>query len=362
MKQSLSRFTMALRTEHSPAPVIAATVIVFVLFSLLAPDIFPTKVNMQSIGYQMPETALLGLAVMLSMVVAGIDLSVVAIADLAGVAMVKYYSTAGGVDAGTGVIIIGILIALAVGAGCGMINGLLIGRLRITAILATLATMELYGGLAIAWTGGPALLKVPTPIQELGYAAPWGIPVPALIFVVCAVLVAVLLNASRFGIRSILVGANPRAAGLSGVREPRVQLGVYTASGLLSSVAGIIFVGRTASATPDYGASYILLAVVIAVLAGVNPAGGFGTVLGVTLSAFVLSMIQSGFVALNFNQFLYQAAQGGILILVLAIGSLARGDQRWRRHLSFRRRKEGGGSHATSPGAEETASVSGPGS
>jgi simple sugar transport system permease protein len=287
---------------------------------------------MTSIGFQVPETALLGMGVMLSMVLAGIDLSVVAVADLSGVAMVQYFAFVGATEGNDGPLVIatGILIALVVGALCGAVNGLIIGKLRVTAILATLATMELFGGLAIAWTGGNTLPDVPTPLLDLGNSSPAGIPFPAIVLLVCALLVALLLNGSRFGIRAILVGANPNAAKLSGIREPRVQLGVYTTSGLLAAVAGIIFVARTAGATPDYGAgSYVLLAVVISVLAGVDPVGGFGTVIGVLLAAFVLNMIQAGFVALHFNQFLYEAAQGAILIIVLAAGSIARGNMHW---------------------------------
>jgi simple sugar transport system permease protein len=332
MKTAMSRFVIALRSEHGPGPVVVATFAVFVIFSLAASKTFPTSANMTSIGFQLPETALLGLGVMLSMVVAGIDLSVVSIADLAGVAMVEYYKSQGIAEGGHysfGVVAVGILIALAIGAICGLINGFLIGKLGITAILATLATMELFGGFALAWTGGNAQLTVPSQILDLGNDSPLGIPIVAIVFVICAIIVAILLNGSRFGIRSILVGANPRAAKLSGIREVHVQFGVYATSGILASIAGIIFVGRTASATPDYGGSYILLAVVIAVLAGVDPNGGFGSVIGVTLAAFILAMIQSGFVALHYNQFLYEAAQGAILIIVLAVNSLARGGRRW---------------------------------
>jgi len=333
LDRALVRLVATLRREHSPAPIVIVTVLVFVLFSALAPDRFPTAANMTSIGFQVPETALLGLGVMLSMVVAGIDLSVVAVADLSSVAMVQYFAYVNATQPGNDgplVIATGILIALLVGAACGAINGLIIGKLRVTAILATLATMELFGGLAIAWTGGNTLPDVPDAILNIGILTPAGIPLPAIILIGCALLVALLLNGSRFGIRAILVGANPNAATLSGIREPRVQLGIYVASGLLAAVAGIIFVGRTAGATPDYGAgSYVLLAVVIAVLAGVDPLGGFGTVIGVLLAALVLNMVQAGFVALHFNQFLYEAAQGGILIVVLAAGSVAQGNIRW---------------------------------
>ncbi|MGH7120732.1 MAG: ABC transporter permease [Acetobacteraceae bacterium] len=342
LDRALTRAVLALRREHSAVPIVSVTVLVFVIFAFLAPATFPTAANMTSIGFQVPETALLGMGVMLSMVLAGIDLSVVAIADLSGVAMVQYFTAVGATRPGNGgplVIAIGIVIALGVGAACGAINGLIIGKLRVTAILATLATMELFGGFAIAWTGGITLQDVPQPILDIGNLSPGGVPLPAMICVVCALLVALLLNGSRFGIRAILVGANPRAAALSGIREPRVQLGIYTASGLLAAVAGIIFVGRTAGATANFGAaSYVLLAVVIAVLAGVDPLGGFGTVLGVLLAAFVLNMIRAGFVALNLNQFLYEAAQGAILIVVLAIGSIAQGNVRWFARLRRRAR------------------------
>lgn len=345
MNDLTAKVVARLRSERGPAPVIGAAVLVFVIFSIAAPQDFPTPVNMQAIGFQLPETALLGLAVMLAMVVAGIDLSVVATADLSGVAMAEYFKTQHAGMPGHGgpsVLLVGVLIALGVGLGCGFVNGLLIGKLGITAILATLATMELYGGLAIAWTGGQPVLSIPSSILNLGTAEPGGVPAPAIIFIVCAVLVALLLHGSRFGLRSMLVGANPKAARLSGISEPRVQIGTYMVSGLLSAVAGIIIIGRTASATPDFGSSYILVAVVIAVLAGVDPAGGFGTVLGVALAAFTLNMIQSGFVALDMNQFLYQAAQGLILILVLAINSFVRGDKLlWRRFKSRRASRRG---------------------
>jgi simple sugar transport system permease protein len=293
---------------------------------------------MTSIGFQVPETALLGMGVMLSMVLGGIDLSIVAIADLSSVAMVQYFTFVGAAQPGHGgplVIATGIVIALAVGAACGAINGLIIGRLRVLAILATLATMELFGGLAIAWTDGNTLSDVPQTILNIGNLSLAGIPLPAVILLGCALFAALLLNGSRFGIRAVLVGANPRAANLSGIREPGVQLGIYTASGMLAAVAGIIFVARTAGATPNYGAgSYVLLAVVIAVLAGVDPLGGFGTVAGVLLAAFALDMIRAGFVALELNQFLYEAAQGAILIIVLAASSIARGNIRWLARLT----------------------------
>lgn len=326
MKDLTARVVAVLRQEHGPGPVAVGAVVVFVLFSIASPADFPTVLNFQSIGAgDFPETTLLGMGVMISMLVAGIDLSVAATADLAGVAMTEYFTAAGVGTSGaaSGVtVVIGILIALAVGLAAGVVNGLLVGQLGITPILATLATMELYGGLAIGWTGGKPVLAIPTQLLNLANGQPAGIPGPFIILIICACLMGALLNWTRFGLRAMLLGGNAVAARLSGISELRVQMTAYGTSGVLAGVAGIIIVARTASATPDYGSSYVLLAVVIAVLAGVDLDGGFGSVLGVLLAGLILAMVESGFTLLNFSQYAYEAAQGVILLIVLAAAAV----------------------------------------
>jgi simple sugar transport system permease protein len=309
-----------LRGERSLAQLLLATVGIFILFSAADPRTFPSVANLQSMAFQFPETGLLGLGVMLSMVTGGIDLSMIATADLAGLTTAEFFhAVAGSGGAGSvGLVAIGILIALAVGVGCGMVNGLLIGKLHIPPILATLATLNLFGGLAIAWTGGQAVVGFPDRFLAIGNASPAGVPAPLIIFVAAVAGVAVLLNWYKAGLLMTLVGANPIVAQLSGIRALRVLLITYGASGVLAAMAGVIIVSRTASATPDYGQSYILLSIVIAVLAGVDPNGGFGTVTGVVLATLCLVMVQTGFIALGFSQFFYEIAQGAILIAVLA--------------------------------------------
>lgn len=316
------RLVALLRGERSPWQLLALTVAIFLIFSLAAPATFPSILNLQSMGVQFPEVGLLGLGVMLSMVTAGIDLSTVAIADLAGVTAAQFMLRVNGPNGGSGsfgLALAAVLIALAVGAACGLVNGLLIDTLRITPILATLATLGIFGGLAIAWTGGHALVGIPDAFLALGAGNLLGIPIPTLLFALAAIATALLLNWSRLGLLMRLVGSNETAARYSGVRGLRVLLGTYVSSGLLAGLAGVIIVARTASATPDYGQSYILLSVVIAVLAGVDLNGGFGTVAGVVLATLALTFIQTGFVFLGFNQFLYQTAQGLILIAVLGL-------------------------------------------
>ena len=325
------RAVSQLRAERSPAALTLTAIAVFVIFTIAEPSVFPSGADIQSMAFALPEVGLLALAIMLSMVVGGIDLSIVGIANLAAVVMGEFYahldpaSVSGG---GWGLVVIGALLALATGALCGAINGLLIGLVGITDILTTLALGYVFGGLALAWTGGAVLSKVPTQLGSLGIDTIGGIPLIFVVFVIAAVVVAGLLNRSRFGLRAILIGSNVTAARLSGIRRPRVILTTYVTSGVLSALAGVIFTARTVDVTATYGSSYVLLAVVIAVLGGVNPNGGFGTVAGVVLGAAILQMVQTGFDVLQLNQFLYQAVQGVILIAVLAINIRLRSSRR----------------------------------
>ncbi|MHB1738974.1 MAG: ABC transporter permease [Actinomycetes bacterium] len=333
-----------MRRDRSLLQLVGIAVVVFVGFTVASPHVFPSMANLQSIGFQFPEVGLLALGVMLSIVTGGIDLSVVAIADLSAVAMGEVFRSLGVGSTGQAsgsTVLLGVAVALLVGVVCGAMNGLIIGRVGITPILATLGTLNIFGGLAIAWTHGQALQGVPSQLLAIGNDTPAGVPVPVLFFAVAAVAVALLLNRSKLGLQMTFLGANATAAKFSGIRGHRVVLGTYMSSGVLAALAGMVVVGRTASITPDYGQSYILLSVVIVVLAGVDPAGGFGTVVGVVLAALSLQMLQTGMTILGLSQFLYEAAQGVVLVAVLALNAATREDVQ-RRTSHWWRPRHGG--------------------
>ncbi|HWL86673.1 MAG TPA: ABC transporter permease, partial [Polyangiaceae bacterium] len=206
-----------------------------------------------------------------------------------------------------------------VGIACGALNGALVTVLRITPILATLGTMQLLNGIAIVLTGGKPVTALPDSFTELGNGTLAGVPIPFFVLVATALLIAILVHRTSFGLRMTLVGANSDAARYSGVNNARVLIGTYTLSGALSAVAGLVIAARTASASPDYGTSYVLLSIVVVVFAGVTPNGGYATVGGVVVSAACLQMLSSGFNILRFSPFVVLMAQGGILIGVMAL-------------------------------------------
>jgi len=295
-------------------------VLVIVVFSVLSPTVFPTPLNFQSLGYSVPEIALLSLALALAMRTGGIDLSIVATANLAAIGAAKFYLGAGGESAsGAAPLVAALAIALGVGLACGAANGGLIAWVGISPILATLATMQVFNGAAVLWTGGEAQYGFPATFLQLGILTIALVPVSLLLTVLATALVWWLVNRTGLGMRITLVGANTVAGRYSGIDERAVLLRTYLLSGLLAGLAGILIAAKSASASPDYGGSYLLLAIVIAVLGGTDPAGGKGSVVGVVLAALALRMLESGFNILRINPLIYQIVQGLVLLVVMVL-------------------------------------------
>jgi simple sugar transport system permease protein len=315
--------TKRLLSDRKLTQLILVALIVFLCFSILVPDLFLTPRNFTSMAFQVPEIALLSLGVMLAMLTAGIDLSVVSISNLAALST-AYLLVTQVTESGGNVflwIALSVVIGIIVGLIAGLANGAIIAGIGVTPILATLATLTLYNGFAVGIRDGQSIIGLPPEFTEIGNGALIGIPIPMIILILAGMGVAIYINKTGLGMQSVLVGANTDAATYSAIRVKRVLLMTYMISGGLSALAGLIIASRSASANPDYGASYVLLAIVIVVLGGVNPYGGFGTVTGVILATLVLQMVASGFNALRFSQFFYQLAQGFVLIAVMILNT-----------------------------------------
>jgi simple sugar transport system permease protein len=325
-----------LLSQRDLVSLVAIAIAVVLTFSLTT-STFMTTISFQSMGFQLPELTLLSLAVMLSMLTGGIDLSVVSISAISAIVVVKLFALTGAGASGNASIwqLIGVgAVGLLAGAACGVLNGFLIAKLRITPILATLATLQILNGIGIVWTGGAAIYGLPNDFLNLGGGYVAKIPIPVFFLIAGAIVTAIFVNRTGMGLRIRLVGANETAAQYSGLNPTRVLYATYIASGLLAALAGIVIASRAASASADYGTSYLLLAIVVVVLGGVNPLGGSGTVIGVVLSAFVLQMVSTGFNMVGFNAFAYQVAQGAILIIVIGSNTLSqRYGSAWRAHL-----------------------------
>jgi simple sugar transport system permease protein len=279
--------------------------------------------NFQSMAYQMPELGVLSLAMMIAMLTSGINLSIIATANLSGIViamiLTRVVSPESGDVSSLLVVMLAICAGLIVSAIIGALNGFLIAVLDISPILATLGTMIMVSGISIVLTEGYVLSGFPPAMLAIGNGDLLGIPIPILVFLACAGGMSVILNNSPLGTRIYLLGSNPVACLYSGVDNRAVLFRTYIISGLYSGIAAIIMISRFNSAKADYGESYLLLTVLAAVLGGVSAAGGFGKVSGLVLSLVILQMISSGLNLMGISNFLTLALWGIVLILVMVI-------------------------------------------
>jgi simple sugar transport system permease protein len=323
---SMADLISRIHVRRGAGRMVILLIAVFATFAILNPRVFLNPVNLQNIGIGAPEIGLISLAMMIAMLTGGIDLSVVAIANVSAITVSSLYtavSLASGRDVAESLTGLFILAGIIMGALLGAVNGVLISVVGITPILTTLGTMQLFNGIALVWTGGVTISGAPAGLSAIGKATVAGIPMLFVILIATAILLAVVIDRTAIGHKIQLQGANPVAARFSGIRSRSTLMVTYMVSGMLGGAAGLIFLARNPSASADYGSSYILLAIVIAVLGGTNPNGGFATVLGVLLATLTLQVVSSGFTALRLSAYEYAIAQGTLLVAVMVFDQLA---------------------------------------
>ncbi len=296
-------------------------VVVFALMGILSPERFLSEQNLTSMAFQFPEFAILALAITLVMMTGGIDLSVVGIANLSAVVAALILTEFAGPDLPMQASMLWLGFALGasllVGAMIGLLNGTLVAFLGLPPILATLGSGLVFTGFAIALTGGSAVMGFPEVVAWIGNSQMLGLPTPLLIFIMLAVALNFLMTRTAFGIRISMFGTNPLAALYAAVDVKGMLLKVYMLSGLFASVAGMVIMSRANSAKADYGSSYLLLSVLIAVLGGVNPYGGYGRVVGVVLAVLSMQFLSSGLNMLQVSNFARELIWGALLLFVM---------------------------------------------
>ena len=291
-------------------------VVLVIMLVLTGPSRFLSAKSISAMMLQMPELGILTLAVTFALFLGGIDLSVVSTANLSGIiaAMLAVQLSKNGMDS-VGVVLLSYAAALAVGCVCGLLNGIVISRTGVPAMLATLGTMEVYKGIGLILTDGSAVTGLPSAYGFLGSASLGSIPLIMIIFVLAIIVAAVTMRRRRFGLEVYLLGTNEKAAEFSGIDHVKVAIKAFVCSGMLAAAAGIIISSRVMTAKADYGSSYILQCLLVAILGGISPFGGFGNVAGILIAIVTLQMLSSGFNMLRFSSYQKLAVWGAILIL-----------------------------------------------
>jgi ribose transport system permease protein len=283
-------------------------------FTFMRPDVFLGFGNVRNIFEQIAILTIIAAAQTVVMVVGDFDLSVGTNATLSG-------ATAAALMISGTPIPLAILAALAVGILVGMINGFLVAYMKLSAFVATLATMTTVGGMAFIVTDGTTLYGMPEVFYSLGQGRPLGIPMPIFIAIAIAVIVWLALRFTTVGRRWYAVGGNAEVARLSGVNVRWSRFLAFTVAGLLSAIGGVILVSRLASASASSANNYMLLAVAAVFLGMTVLKSGQANLGGTLVGVAIIGVMSNGLNIIGVNTYVQQVLTGLIIIAAVTLSA-----------------------------------------
>lgn len=313
------RLSSSLRKNFNNWLLLALTLVSVLLFTAVKPS-FLSGNSFSSIAKQAPEIGLFTLAMMLPMLVGGIDLSIIASANLSAILMTLYMNRAAEAGQSTGgTIAVAVLICMAVCVAVGFLNGAIIALFKIPAMLVTLGMQMMLTGISLGITKGGTLSGYPKAFSAIGNGTFLGIPMQFFVFVAGVVLLGIVMQKTSFGIKLTMYGSNKVSAVFSGIREKALLIKTHMLSGAYVGLAAIVMTSRLNSASAGTAASYLMRAILIAVLGGVDPNGGAGKVSGVLLSVLLFQTIATGLNIMKVNSYVVIALYGVLLLFAVAV-------------------------------------------
>jgi len=300
------------------------------VFSTLEYDSFVSASNARNVATDAAVLLVLAVGMTFVIVTAGIDLSVGAVLVFSGVISARLMNAVGGNDWGT--ILIGLAGALGAGLAWGTLNGFLIAKAKIPALIVTLGTLGMALGGALLITGGVDEREVPFKlIDTIGIGRVFDqIPYLVIIAFTVAIVFGVVLAATRFGRNTYAIGSNEEAARRAGINVDRHLIKVYALAGTLSGLAGFMNLARFGTTTIGGHNTDNLQAIAAVVIGGTSLFGGVGTVLGSVFGVFIPAVLQNGFVITGVQPFWQQVAVGAVLIGAVYLDQLRRRSQHQR--------------------------------
>ncbi|TAT75139.1 ABC transporter permease [Rhizobium ruizarguesonis] len=292
-------------------------VLIFIFNSLASPY-FLDAWNLSDATFNFTEKAMIAFAMALLVISGEIDLSVAAVIALA--------STAMGAAAQLGIGTPG-LVAIGIGTGlaCGIFNGVLVSVLKLPSIVVTIGTMSLFRGISYIVLGDQAYGKYPADFAYFGQGyVVWVFSFEFVLFIVLAILFAILLHATNFGRQVYAIGNNDFAARFSGIPVERVKFILFLLTGVMSGIAAVCLTSRLGSTRPSIAQGWELEVVTMVVLGGISILGGSGTIVGVVIAAFVMGLVTFGLGLLNVPGIVMSIFIGLLLIITIAIPIITR--------------------------------------
>ncbi|MGX7393547.1 ABC transporter permease [Carnobacterium mobile] len=290
-----------------------ALAVLFIFVTILNPG-FVAPTNLLNLLRQVSTNALIAFGMTFVILTGGIDLSVGSTLALSSALM------AGSIVAGLDPFL-AMVLAVIVGGLLGGFNGLLITKGKMAPFIATLATMTIFRGATLVFTDGNPITGIGDSFifKFVGRGYLFGIPFPVILMAICFVILYVLLHKMTFGRKTFAIGGNEKAAFIAGIKSDRIKIAIYSISGMMASIAGIIITSRLNSAQPTAGQAYEMDAIASVVLGGTSLSGGRGRIVGTLIGALIMGTLNNGLNLLGVSSFYQQIVKGIVIIIAVLL-------------------------------------------
>ena len=313
-KKSIINPKNIIRGLWDNASILVVFILLFVILSIFVPYFF-TWVNMVGLALSVATVGMIACTMLFCLASGDFDLSIEAVVAFTGVLVAVVINA-------TGSIFIGIVFALLAAGFAGLVNGFIIAKLKINALITTLAMMQIMRGLGFIVSRGIAVgIKAPG-FFALGSDSFIGIPNPVWITIICFAVFGFLLNKTTYGRNTLAIGGNREAARLAGISVDRIKIIIFTTQGLMAGLAGIVLASRMTSGQPNTSVGLSLDVISACVLGGVSLSGGVGTILGTIVGVLIMGTVQNAMNLLNIPTFYQYVARGVILLLAVLFDQL----------------------------------------
>ncbi len=294
--------------------IIIAFFVILIILMILSPNAFAKPANLVNILKQASINGILAMGMMFVIVSGGIDLSVGSIVALTGVIAATF------AHPGEYPLIVPIILSAVIGALVGCFNGASVAYGNIPPFIVTLGTMTIIRGVALIAANGQPVFNVTKSFESIAGGFVWNaIPHLVVYFLVVAAICAFVLTRTVFGRRVYAIGGNETAARVSGINTNQIKVAVYTISGFLAGLAGLLLASRLVSGNPTSGQAYELDAIAAVIIGGVSMSGGAGKWYGTVIGALLIAVIGNGLDILNVSSHFQLIIKGSIIIVAVLL-------------------------------------------
>ncbi len=309
-------------TAHRESGVLLALIVFFTLMYVISP-VFRKPYNLMSILRQISVTGIIAMGQTLVIISGAFDLSQGPVAALSGMSVALVWSKLGWSP------VPALFVGVCVGTACGFLNGVLAARLKLHPMVMTLASGSMFTGLNYFFTEGRAIVGLPKQMTWLGQGAIRGVPVLVIMLFIVSMVMHLVLTRTLFGQRVLMVGGNTKAAEDIGLDVKKLRIGVYTISGFLAGLGGIVLLGRVGNAVPQMAEGMLFPVVTATIVGGTLMSGGVGSMAGTLMGAGIMGIVRNSLAVLQANIYLQDLFQGALVVGALLIDVIRRRELTW---------------------------------